>query len=117
MNKSFTIYIILLFLSVGSVFPNTGDAYIENTQVSGSTYSWELHYERTDAWTSGLLSDALGSSSASFNFNIGALNSPGVVIETGGPFDNANYTVTVQIVGGKCIVDIPFVIFLSTSKP
>jgi len=67
-----------------------------------------LHYERTDAWTSGLLSDALGSSAASFNFNIGALNSPGVVIETGGPLDNANYTVTVQIIGGKCIVDIPF---------
>ena len=108
MNKSFTIFITLLFLSAGNIFPNTGNAYIENVQITGSTFSWELHYERTDAWTAGLLSDALGSSSASFDFNLGALNSPSVIVELGGPLDNANYTVTVQIVGGKCIVDIPF---------
>jgi len=108
MNKSFIIFITLLSLTAGNIFSQTGNAFIENVQVSGSTFSWEFHYERTDAWTSGFFSDALGSSAASFDFNTGALNSPSIVIETGGPLDNANYTVTVQIVGGKCIVDIPF---------
>ncbi len=107
MKKSFIIYIIILFLSVGNLLPNTGDAYIENVQVSGSTFSWEFHFKRTDAWTSGFFQDALGISTASFNFNIGALNAPVVVIEPGGPLDNDNYNVTVQIIGGKCIVDIP----------
>jgi len=108
MKKSFIIFITLLILSLGNIFPTTGDAYIENAQVSGSIFSWELHFERTDAWPSGGLSGALGSSAASFDFNIGALNAPVVVIEPGGPLDNANYNVTVQIIGGKCIVDIPW---------
>ncbi len=108
MKKSFIIFITLLILSLGNIFSQTGDAFIENAQVSGSTFSWEFHFKRTDAWTSGLLSNALGSSAASFDFNTVALNSPSLVIEPGGPFDNANYNVTVQIIGGKCIVDIPF---------
>jgi len=107
MKKSFIIFITLLILSLGNIFPTTGDAYIENAQVSGSIFSWELHFKRTDAWPSGGLSGALGSSAASFDFNTGALNSPSIVIETGGPLDNTNYNVTVQIIGGKCIVDIP----------
>jgi hypothetical protein len=107
MKKS-CIIITMLFLAWGNIYPVTGNAYIENVQVAGSTFSWELHFERTDAWTSGLLSDALGASAASFDLDTSALKSPGVVVHAGGPLDNANYNVTAQIIGGKCIVDIGF---------
>ena len=87
----------------------TGIAYIENAQVNGLVFSWELHFERTNEWTSGLLSNALGSSSASFNVDTAGLGSPSLVVEPGGPLDNANYpSVTVQIISDKCIVDIQF---------
>ena len=100
--------IIIVNYSLILAQPNTGTATIENFQVVGSTFSWELHFQRTGEWTSGLLSNALGSSAASFDFNNNALITPTVQIESGGPLDNANYLVTAQIVSDKCIVDIAF---------
>ncbi len=87
----------------------TGIAYIENAQVNGLVFSWELHFERANEWSPGLLSNALGGSSAAFNFNTAGLANPSLVVEPGGPLDNANYpSVTVQIINDKCIVDILF---------
>jgi len=101
--------VILFILLTKFSFAYTGIAYIENAQVNGLVFSWELHFERTDAWPGGLLSDAIGNSAASFDFNNLALINPSLVVEPGGPLDNANYpNVTVQIVSDKCIVDIPF---------
>jgi len=100
MNKSFIIFLTLLFPSESIIFPNTdlntGVAYIENAQVKGSTFSWELHFKRTNEWAPG---NALGVCEANFNFNHGALNSPVVDIAKGGPLDNLNYVVSVSIVG------------------
>ncbi|MBL1214914.1 MAG: T9SS type A sorting domain-containing protein [Ignavibacteriae bacterium] len=106
MKKSFIIIITMLFLSMSNIFPNTGIAYIENAQVIGTTLSWELHFERTDEWGGAL--QTFNSSSAAFNVNAGALNSPSVVVEAGGPLDNANYNVTVILAQGKCIVSIDY---------
>jgi hypothetical protein len=109
-NVTNLILVALLILFTKSSFAqNTGIAYIENPQVNGSVFSWELHFERTNDWTAGLLSNALGGSAASFNFNTLGLTNPSLIIEPGGPLDNANYpNVTVSIILNKCIVDIPF---------
>ena len=105
-------FLIALFLLAFSNYTKaqpTGIAYIENPQVNGLVFSWEFHFERTNEWTQGLLTNALGGSSASFNFNTMALTNPSLVVEPGGPLDNANYpNTTVQIINDKCIVDIQF---------
>ena len=101
-------FIALLVLAEKNLFAqNTGIAYIENPQVNGLVLSWELNFKRTNEWSPGLLSNALGGSSASFNFNKAGLTNPSLVVEPGGPLDNANYpSVTVHIINDKCIVDI-----------
>ena len=106
---NFIIVIFLLAFSNYTQAQPTGIAYIENPQVNGLVFSWELHFERTNAWTPGLLTNALGGSAASFNFNTAGLANPSLVVEPGGPLDNANYpNTTVQIISDKCIVDIQF---------
>jgi len=111
------IYIILvaLLVFVGKNLyaqPYTGVAYIENAQVNGLVFSWELHFQRTNDWTPGLLTNALGGSSASFNVDTAGLGSPSLVVEAGGPLDNANYpSVTAQLINDKCLVDIDFQLF------
>ena len=104
------ILVALLFLVGKNLYaqPYTGVAYIENAQVNGLVFSWELHFERTNDWTSGFYPNALGHSSASFNFNTLGLANPSLVVEPGGPLDNANYTVTDTIINQKCIVDIGY---------
>jgi hypothetical protein len=107
MNRLILAAIFLIITK--SSFAYTGIAYIENAQVNGLVFSWELHFERTDEWPGGLLSNALGNSAASFDFNTLALTNPTLVVEPAGPLDNANYpNVTVQIINDKCIIDIPF---------
>ncbi len=102
------IIVALLILITKSSYADTGVAYIENAQVNGLVFSWELHFERTGKWTSGLLEDALGSSAASFNFNTLGLTNPSIVVTASSPLDNTNYDVSVQIINDKCIVDILF---------
>jgi hypothetical protein len=109
--KIFLIAILILLGKNALAQPTgpTGVAYIENPQVTGLVFSWELHFERTNEWTSGLLTNALGGSSASFDFNTLALINPSLEVEPGGPLDNANYpNTTVQIINDKCVIDIPF---------
>ena len=111
MKKMTTIIFVALLALLGKELfaQNTGIAYVENPQVNDLVFSWELHFERTNAWSPGLLQNALGNSSASFNFNASALANPSLVIEPGGPLDNANYpSVTVQNINDKCIVNIGF---------
>ena len=75
-----SILVALLVLFGKEIFAqNTGIAYVENPQVNGSFFSWELHFTRTNDWTPGLLQNALGSSSASFNFSTSGLANPSVV--------------------------------------
>ena len=102
-------FIALLVLAEINLFAqNTGIAYIETPQVNVLVFSWELHFKRTNEWTSGLLSNALGSSSAVFSFNTAGLTNPSLVVEPGGPLDNANYSLTTQIINDKCVVDLGF---------
>ncbi len=111
MKYSLKIFLVgfLILIGINSFAQNTGIAYIENPQVNGLVFSWELHFERTNAWTPGLLSGALGGSAASFNFNTLGLATPSLVVEPSGPLDNTNYTgITVQIINDRCIVDIPW---------
>jgi len=106
---NFIIVIFLLTFSNYTKAQPTGIAYIENAQVNGLVFSWELHFERTNGWTPGLLTNAMGISSASFNVDTSGLGSPSLVVEPGGPLDNANYpSVTAQLINDKCIVDIQF---------
>jgi hypothetical protein len=109
MKKIYNIFLaVLLFAVPGINFANTGIAYIENPQVNGLVFSWELHFERTGEWTDGFFKNALGGSAASFDYNNSSLTNATVLIESGGPLDNANYIVTVHLILDKCIVDIPF---------
>jgi hypothetical protein len=111
MKKIITIILVAFLVLIGkNLFAqNTGTAYIENPQVNGLVFSWELHFQRTNVWTPGLLQNALGNSSASFNFNTLGLTNPSLVVEPGGPLDNANYpSVTAHIINDKCIVNIQF---------
>ncbi len=107
--KIITAFATVILFSTSS-FAVTGNASIENVQVAGPVFSFELHFMRTDEWSPGLLTNALGGSDASFDFNTGALANPTVVVEPGGPLDNANYNITVQIIIDKLIVDIPFML-------
>ena len=101
--------VAVLIFYAGTSFGYTGNVYIENVQVAGSVFSFELHFMRTDEWTPGLIANALGGCDASFDFNTDALTNPTLVVEPGGPLDNANYpNTTVQIIIDKLIVDIPF---------
>ncbi|HRN27772.1 MAG TPA: T9SS type A sorting domain-containing protein, partial [Ignavibacteriaceae bacterium] len=107
------IFLVVLIVLVGknTYAQFTGIAYIENPQANGLVFSWELHFERTNNWSPGLLTNALGGSAASFDFNNDALANPTINVEPGGPLDNANYpNTTVRIIIDKLIVDIPFML-------
>lgn len=113
MKNIINIFLVVLIVLVGknTYAQFTGIAYIENPQANGLVFSWELYFERTNNWSPGLLTNALGGSAASFDFNNDALANPTINVEPGGPLDNANYpNTTVQIIIDKLIVDIPFML-------
>jgi len=101
-------FCISWFVIIPDLSANEGIAYIENVSVTDTILSWEVHYERTDEWSADTISNVMGSSAACFNFNNSALTSPSIVIEPGCPLENSDYTVSIQIVGTKCVVDINF---------
>ncbi len=112
MNSSLRLILISFCISWFAIshdlLANEGIAYIENVSVTDTILSWEVHYERTGEWNADTISNVMGSSAASFNFNNSALTSPSITVEAGCPLGNSDYIVSIQIVGTKCVADINF---------
>ena len=103
MVKKILFTVVFIFTVAGIVLPRAGTATIENFQVSGSKYSWDLYFERTDNWST---NNTFKDCAASFNFNESGLTNPAVQVNPSGPLAGVNFTVTVQILAHKVIVNI-----------
>ncbi|MBN1996348.1 T9SS type A sorting domain-containing protein [candidate division KSB1 bacterium] len=102
MKLSKRVYLLLLTLLLsGSATALEVEVYLENPQVSGSDFSWDISFKPVSGWTGGALNanEYLNSASWYFTFNNAALTNP--VITNSSALVSTHYDNTTGITGGN----------------
>ncbi len=102
MKLSKRVYLLLMtFLLTGSAAALEVEVYLENPQVSGNDFSWDISFKPVSGWTGGPLNanEYLNSASWYFSFNNAALTNP--VITTTGTLVDGHFDNTTGITGGN----------------
>jgi hypothetical protein len=98
------IFILLSTVLVQMGFSLTAQLTIDNIQVTGNHFLWEIHFRPVSGWTGGPgdVNSFLQSASWYFKYNSSALNAPVLVYQN--PMVQGHYHNTIGIAGGRVYV-------------